>query len=366
MTVLSLATKGAGSNDDERIRTLLAPLQPESFAFDRGGKGRSFARLLRHVRATRPELIVMEGTGVAGGVAVLLANRLWRTPFVVSSGDAVAPFIASSRPALEPVAKIYERLLYRWSAGFIGWTPYLVGRALTWGAPRAMTAAGWAPHPERDDLRDATRARLGIPSSALVFGLIGSLPWNARVEYCYGYELVRAAARTTREDLYVVVVGEGSGLDHLRRAAGSLLGGRVVLPGPIPQAEVPAYLSAFDVASLPQSIDGVGAFRYTTKVSEYIAARKPMVTGQIPLAYDFGGQWLWRLPGEAPWDEEYVAAMVGLMTSLTLTEVQRRRDAVPAMLPVFNLEAQQRQVVAFVQDILAARSLRQSAPVVHR
>ena len=33
--------------------------------------------------------------------------------------------------------------LYRAAAGFIGWTPYLSGRALTLGCARAMTAAGF-------------------------------------------------------------------------------------------------------------------------------------------------------------------------------------------------------------------------------
>ena len=49
---------------------------------------------------------------------------------------------------------------------------------------------------------------------------------------------------------------------------------------------MPNHLAAFDLASLPQSVDGVGSFRYTTKLSEYLAAGLPIVTGQIPAAYD--------------------------------------------------------------------------------
>ena len=60
-----------------------------------------------------------------------------------------------------------------------------------------------------------------------------------------------------------------------------------------------------DVASLPQSVDGVGSFRYTTKLSEYLAARLPVVTGEIPLAFDLDDGWMWRLPGDAPWEERY-------------------------------------------------------------
>jgi hypothetical protein len=353
MDLVCFATKGSGSNEDDRIRTLLSPLRPRVFEFDRASKRRSFVRLLDELRSTRPDIVVMEGTGIAGGVALLIAHCLWDTAFVISSGDAVAPFVGARRPVLRPIATIYEQLLYRWSSGFIGWTPYLVGRALTWGAPRAMTAAGWAPHPPRDELRDQTRHCLGIPASAIVFGLVGALEWNPRVGYCYGHELVQAVSRVNRDDVYVLVAGGGTGGPYLKDAAGPLLGGRVLLPGPIPQTQVPAYLSAMDVVSLPQSVDGVGSFRYTTKVSEYLSARRPMVTNQIPLAYDFGEDWLWRLPGEAPWDEQYIAALAALMTSVTPAQIRARSTAIPESVPAFDRDSQQRHVVSFVEDIVA-------------
>jgi hypothetical protein len=69
---------------------------------------------------------VMEGTGLA----VMIGRLLRGVPYLVSSGDAVGPFIATQWPLFEPVFLAYERLLCRWSAGFIGWTPYLTGRAL--------------------------------------------------------------------------------------------------------------------------------------------------------------------------------------------------------------------------------------------
>ena len=77
----------------------------------------------------------MEGTGIAGGIAVLAASSLRGTGFVVSSGDAVASFLGAIHAAIDPIARVYKRLLYRCGSGFIGWTLYLVGRALTWGAP---------------------------------------------------------------------------------------------------------------------------------------------------------------------------------------------------------------------------------------
>jgi glycosyltransferase involved in cell wall biosynthesis len=351
--IAAFATQGTASRDEERLRALLGDLDPELLAFDRARKLRSLVTVVRRLRRDRPELVVMEGTGVAGGGALLLARLTGGPRYVVSTGDAVGPFMGGASRWLRWPFTAYEALLYRHSAGVIGWTPYLVGRALAFGAPRAMTAAGWPPAPAADGARDAVRARLGIPADALVFGIVGSLSWNARYGYCYGLELVRALRACGRGDVRVLVVGGGDGRERLEREADGELGRRLILTGAVDRAAVPELLAAIDVASLPQSVDGVGSVRYTTKLSEYLAAGLPVVTGQIPLAYDLDGGWLWRLAGDAPWDPEYVAALAALMESLGGDELAARRQAVPRALPEFDADAQRRRATAFVTDLLA-------------
>jgi hypothetical protein len=350
--IACFATQGTGSGDERRIRALLAELDPSVHPFDRAAKVRSALRLFAALRRERPHLVVMEGTGLAGGLAVLAARAVGATRYVVSTGDAVGPFMAGMRRGLGAPFGLYERLLVRYSAGVIAWSPYLAGRALTLGAPRAMTAAGWAPRAagDRDAARRLARERLGLPAGALVFGLVGSLGWNRRYGYCYGLELVRALRRTERTELRVLVVGGGDGLEVLRAEGEG--DPRLLLPGPVPPDRVAEVLTAIDVASLPQSVDGVGAFRYTTKLSEYLAAGLPLVTGQIPLAYDLDDGWLWRLPGEAPWDDRYVDRLAELMTTLGREEVDERRRRVPQALEIFEEDRQQRRTTAFVLELV--------------
>lgn len=351
--IVVFATKGSGTNDEARIAALLSDHAIELYPFDRDGKAANLPRLLRMLTRRRPPLVVMEGTGLAGGLAVLLARGLLGIPYVVSSGDAVGPFLGGMRPALRLPGWTYEWLLCRFSAGFIAWTPYLAGRALTLGAPRAVTAAGFTQHPEIELSRDEVRARLGVPVASLVFGIVGSLDWNDHHGYCYGLELVQAVRRVARTDVAVVVVGGGSGLERLQAEAGDELGRRVFIPGPVPQSLVASYLAAMDVGSLPQSLDGVGMFRYTTKISEYVTTRLPIVTGRLPLAYDLAESWSWRLPGAAPWTDEYVDALAALMESTTAEDAARRRAAMPASLPEFELDRQRANVRAFIEDLLA-------------
>lgn len=350
--ILCFATQGHGGNEEARIVKLLGELTPEVWPYDRSSKLKTLFRLLGEIRRQRPDLVVMEGSGTPGGIACMLARVLHGVPYVVSSGDAIAPFLAMHHRLLAPCFHLYERLLYRLSAGFIGWTPYLVGRAISYGAPRGVTAEGFSHHPRQDDARQRIRAELGIPDDAIVFGLLGALVWTESRQYCYGLELVEAAARMTRDDVYVLVVGDGSGKARLEQRAGARLGTRIVLPGGCALDQVPAYLAAMDLASLPQSVDPVGALRYTTKIAEYASAGLGVVTSRTPFAYDLDADWMVRLPGRSPWDPAYVDGLATLMQQITRSDIDRLRAAVPDTLPQFDQQRQTARVSTFIRELL--------------
>jgi hypothetical protein len=355
--VLALATKGTGTNEEDRLRVLLGGIDAEFLPFDKSSKRQSFFSTLDRVLRDRPELLVMEGTGLAGGLVCLITRLLGRSRYVFSSGDAVGPFIGAHSALAGPVFSIYERLLCRLSAGFIGWTPYLSGRALTFGAPRAVTACGFAPVPldaqAAEAARGEVRRELGIDQNAIVFGIAGAVMWNPRRGYCYGQELIEAAKLLNREDVKILIVGGGSGLDRLKKQAGERGGKSIFFTGMVPGLEVSRYLAAMDIASLPQSRDGVGNFRYTTKISEYAAARLPIVTGRLPLAYDLDDGSIWRLPGHAPWSGEFTSALGELMNNISAAELTAARAKVNADRPEFDAGRQTARVTAFIEDILA-------------
>jgi glycosyltransferase involved in cell wall biosynthesis len=354
---MCFATHGAGHLDEQRLHHLLEPLQPETFAFDYGRKVASALRLLDALRRRRPPLVVMEGTGIFGGAAVLVANAVFGVPFVISSGDAVGPFLGLRSRLAGTIGGLYERLLCRRCAGFIGWTPYLVGRALTFGAPRGMTAPGWAREAPSADARERLRARLEIAPETIVVGLVGSLDWTESAGYVYGLELIRAVRRLKRSNVVACIVGDGSGLQRLQELAGSDLGGKIKLLGRVAPEEVADHLAVFDLASLSQSVDKVGSFRYTTKLSEYLGAGLPIIAGQIPAAYDMDAGYFWRLPGSAPWSEIYLDGLVRLLESLTAADVAERRHAASLARDrsPFDRALQQRHVVAFVEDLMEGR-----------
>jgi glycosyltransferase involved in cell wall biosynthesis len=350
--IICFATQGQHHIEGHRIRQLLAEVDPEDYPFDHNRKLRSALGLLRLAARRRPRLFVMEGSGTGGGIPLLLANALLGIPYVVSSGDAVGPYLRLRSPLAGIVGGVYERALCRHCAGFIGWTPYLVGRAMTYGAPRGMTAAGWTRADPAPDARARVRAALGVGEETLLIGLTGSI--HRRRDYVYGSELVRAIRRTRRPDVAVCVIGDGSGLPQLREEAGEDLGSRVLLPGRVAPEQVPDHLAACDLASLSQSTDEVGAFRYTTKLSEYLAVGLPVITTETPLAYDLDEGYLWRLPGAAPWSTSYLEALVELLDGLTREDVRVRSEAVlRRRMDPFDRSEQQRRAGAFVRDLLS-------------
>jgi hypothetical protein len=214
-----------------------------------------------------------------------------------------------------------------------------------------MTAAGFAEFTDTAAESPQIRARYQIPRDSLVFGIAGALIWNPRVGYCYGMELVQAIRQVTRPGIAVLIVGDGSGLPHLKKAAGDAEGKTIFFTGRVPRQQQPAYFAEMDIGSLPQSLDRVGSFRYTTKISEYLACKLPVVSGQSPFAYDCGDDWIVRLPGDSPWDPRYIAALSELMATITPEGVANLRKLIPDALPIFDLPTQRTRVCNFINDL---------------
>jgi len=353
--ILAFATQGAFGNDEARLRALLEKFkQVEFFEFDSKRKWKSFFGLVRLLQKKKPDLVVMEGSGIAGGGAVILGRLLFGTPYLVSSGDAIAPFLSRRIKVLTPFFYFYERLLCRLCQGFIGWSPYFTGRALTFGAPRAMSVPGWSPHQilgsEREALRSEFRQKWGIKEKDIVIGIVGSLRWNSKVDYCYGLELVECAHEVKRSDLKFLVVGEGSGLPYLKSRAPKE---NVIFTGFIEREKLKGALAAMDLASLPQSLDQVGLFRYTTKFSEYFASGLPIVCSQIPAAYDldFGG--IWRIPGRTPWGKDYSKNLAHFLENVTAVEISEKRENFKKVDFLFDRDFQISQFTSFLRELCA-------------
>ncbi len=120
---------------------------------------------------------------------------------------------------------------------------------------------------EPDDVAAIPRPRLGF---------VGALS-----AYKVDFELLLTVAKRRPEWHWVLIgqIGEGqpgSRVGELERLP------NVHLLGPKPYAELPAYLRAFDVATIPAAANDYTASMFPMKFFEYLSAGKPVVASNTP------------------------------------------------------------------------------------
>lgn len=329
--ILAINTGGIGDLHGLRVRRLTAnlPFDVEVYDVDRlRGRQYNLREIRRLLTTGNWDLVYQEATGIVGGVNVIRAAREWGQRYIVSTGDPVGGYFRNGRGAAAGwLAERYERSLYRNCVCFVGWTPYLAGMALQMGAPRAVTIEGAVDtnvfKPAGGSQNRIIRDRLGIPPTAIVCGVVGSIKWSARHRYCYGLELVRMLDHLKRPDVTILIVGDGDGMGRLREEA-ARHGDRVVFAGRVPETEVADLINVMDIGFITQTLDGLGNFRLTTKMPEYLAAGVPVAVSPIPGFFDYVLDAGWPLPACHPSSDEMFRGIAVWLDGLSRDEVESK------------------------------------------
>lgn len=362
-TVLCINAGGIGDLHGLRMRRLTEALDADLTFYD-VDKSKSRLENTRAIwallRKRQWDLVYQESTGIAAGLPLIAAHRAWGQPFVVSTGDPVSGYVRTVKGPLAGYAfGAYERLLYRACAGFIGWTPYLTGRALHLGAPRGVTIEGAAAldlfRPFSPERRAAARADFGLPADHLVCGVVGSLRWTPRQNYCYGLELVEMLKYLKRSDVSVLIVGDGSGLSRLKERVPPALQERVVFTGRVSEQDVVRALNAMDVGFITQTLDGLGSYRLTTKLPEYLATGLPVAMSPIPGYYDYARDCGWTLPAAHPASDAFHRGCAALIDRLTPEMIAQKAAPARSVAEArFDYGPLKERFAAFVHDLLPA------------
>jgi glycosyltransferase involved in cell wall biosynthesis len=361
--LLCINTAGHGDLHGVRMRRLTEDLDAECVYHDfnrslsRWNNARTVWRLLR---SRDWGLVYQESTGVAGGLCLIGAARGWGQRYVVSTGDPVGGFFKTVKgPLVGALFEQYERLLYQHCAGFIGWTPYLAGMAMKMGAPRAVTVEGavdtdiFSPYDAAK--RRAAKENYGLNPNHLVCGVVGSLTWTPRQQYCYGLELVEMLPYLRREDVSVLIVGDGDGKERLQARVPARLHERVVFTGRVPEEEVAHALNAMDVGFITQTMNELGRYRLTTKLPEYLASGLPVAMSPIPGFYDYVHDAGWALPAGHPAGSSFHRRCAAWLDDLTWGQVQERRARASSRAEKhFDYSVVRPKFTTFVNDLLAS------------
>jgi hypothetical protein len=301
------------------------------FDLDKKNKRGSAGELSALLASRKWDLVYQEGTGIAGGLPLIRAARSRSQRYIYSIGDPVGGFFRVTKgPIYGALMERYERELARRSAGVIGWTPYLVGRALTMGAPRAATVEGAVAlnifRPLSVSDKATSRAKFGLPLNHIVCGVVGSLTWTPRQQYCYGLELIETLKRLKRPDISFLIVGDGDGRKILEERIPAELQNRVVFTGRLSETDVVAAMNVMDIGFIAQTLDVLGSFRLTTKLPEYLACGLPVAVSPIPGYFDYVGEAGWALPAFHPASSELAAKCALWLDSLCREEIAERAE----------------------------------------
>uniref|UniRef100_UPI0003791EC8 glycosyltransferase n=1 Tax=Pseudomonas asplenii TaxID=53407 RepID=UPI0003791EC8 len=143
------------------------------------------------------------------------------------------------------------------------------------------------------------RRTLGLEGKTVI-GFIGTFgPWHGTEELVEAFALLLANQRHRRDDLRLLLVGQGArhaAALELAKRLGVL--GQCLFTGQVAQQQAPDYLACCDLLAAPHvpNPDGTPFFGSPTKLFEYMAMGRPIVAsalGQIQEVLQHGGSaWL--------------------------------------------------------------------------
>lgn len=364
MSLLCIVTAGQGGQDERRVLRLTKEIGiPVTYHYvdKKASKLSEMLKIRKLLRSKKWDLVYQEGTGIASGINLIIASVLHKQQFVVSSGDPIAGYFYTKygRP-ISDLFGVYERWLYSSCAGFIGWTPYLTGVAMHMGAPDAITVEGGAELSVFKAFDSSTKESLhqkySIPNHHIVCGVAGSLNWVKRQSWCQGYELVQTLKYLKRNDVSMLIVGDGSGKSLLEDAIPPHLKSRVIFTGRVSEAEVVEAINVMDIGFIALVIDKLGNFRLSTKLPEYLACGSAVAMSPVPGYYDYASTAGWSLPASHPGSEEFHRACAAWLDNLTWDDINnRKKRALDIARSRFSYEVIKPKFETFISKILDSK-----------
>lgn len=360
--VLCLVPEGSHGLHAQRAKLLTKRLQQDTDAdittyYPARNQGRATAiKETKELLRQKFDMVYMEGTGIGTGLPLIAAGRRGQK-YIVSSGDPIKGFFRNTQGrAAATLFGWYERQLMLKCRAFVGWTPYLSGRALELGAPRAATIEGGAdlslfsaPTPEA---KLCARQSFGLDPNHIVCVVVGSLLWSQPQKYTYGLELVEMMKFIKRQDVSVLIVGDGNGRQILESRVPPEMKNRIVFTGRIDFKDVPRAFHAADVGFVTQTLDGLGSYRLTTKLPEYLASGLGVAMSPIPGFYDYVFKAGWPLPAAHPSSTEFHKGCAALLDNMNKEELNHKsKEAVDLAKQRFDYAELAARFSKFVQDV---------------
>ena len=94
----------------------------------------------------------------------------------------------------------------------------------------------------------------------------------------------------------------------------------------MPHEEIADAINCMDIGFITQTLDGLGSYRLTTKLPEYLACGVPVAMSPIPGFYDYVAPAGWPLPAHHPASAEFHLRCAAWLDALDVEEVRERAE----------------------------------------
>jgi len=224
----------------------------------------------------QPDAVLYERHAYFMFMGVLLGKWLKRP--VVLEVNELAGFTRARGLIMERLARTIDAWVFSRAHYILCVSRVLADEARQRGArsesvhvlPNAIDANRFRiPRPEQ-----SLRSRLGLEGS-IVLGHVGLFYRWDRLDV-----LIKVVKniRDLHPEIKVLLVGDGPEMENLRQTAFRLgMERAIILPGPVPRDDVPAYIDAMDICVLPDS----NAFGSPIALFEFMAMGKPCVAPDL-------------------------------------------------------------------------------------
>ena len=284
-SIVFLSGGNAQSIAGFRARAFACYLSSEydiALAYRTGNKLVAILRFLRVLHGRKPEITYVVDSAFSAVIAGLLYKLVFANRLVIDTGDpayALARSMGRSKLTLL-LSWLLESVSFR-VANHVVVRGTNHKRLLSKGIPVEVIHDGVDCALFRPmDVADLRR-RWGL-ENVITVGVMGSITWNRRLQWCYGVELVEAMCLLRDLPIKGVIIGEGSGLAVLKKRARELgIEDRILFLGRIPHEELPPYLNLIDICLSTQTNDTVGQVRTTSKLPEYLASGKFVLASRV-------------------------------------------------------------------------------------
>lgn len=232
----------------------------------------AFYKLVKQIRKKKPDFIYERYAFYC--ISGVLVAKIFNIPLFLEVNEIAGHERVRSQSFVN-VCKIFEKFCFGAADKILVVSDFLQDEICQKGIEQKKVEVipnGIDP----DDFKVTDNNVLNNISGKLVIGFVGYLVHWHRLD-----DLLNVFAKICKEfdDIVLVLVGDGVLRQKLEGLATQLsIRDKLVITGRVNHCEVPNFISAFDVALIPNSND----YRSPIKMFEYMAIGKPVIAPELP------------------------------------------------------------------------------------